>query len=123
MDLAIARQPSRNALVFLGAYKGSRWAAYSARDLLHHANAGSPRTDHPTLLVSTFVVFKLAFQVMLPLVSVVDGTMGATTQSGEPEPAIRQIWPTVDARVQWPPPALMSDEGLESLAGRFSATS
>jgi len=121
MDLAIARQPSRNSLVYLGAYNGGRWAAHSARDLLHHANPGDSRPHQPTLLVSTFVVYKLAFQVLLPLVPVVDGTMGATTDSGEPERFVSQIWPAVDTPVQWPPRSLMGDEGLESLATRFSA--
>lgn len=117
MELAILRRPLPSVAVFLSAYSGRR-AAYASCQALHIACRDGIRPDEPTAFVVTFTAHKVAFQVVGHFTK---GNMRLNDGRAGLRPALLQLWPNLCSELQWPPPVILPDEGLDALAASLTS--
>jgi hypothetical protein len=104
------RQPFPSSLVWIAGYGGSTWATWAQHSGLH---LGVTEEQRPNGFVTTFTVFRVAFQVV-----------GHFTHGGAVfddnriyAPALAQIFPLKSLPVERPPNhVVFDDEWLEKLA-------
>jgi hypothetical protein len=109
-DIRQRRSALTSNAVWVGAYSGSRWAAWARHGGLH---LGISQDEPPNGFVTTFTAFRVVFQVV-----------GHFTRGGAAlndnrllARALIRIWPPSGGPAAWPPKRLAFDDAsLEALA-------
>lgn len=111
-DVRQRRGALASNVVWVGAYCGSRWAAWARHTGLH---IGISNDEPPNAFVTTFTAFRIVLQVVGHF------TKGSgLTDTRLPAKGLARIWPPSEGPIDWPPGRLaFSDEALEALAGSF----
>lgn len=109
-DVRQRRSALASNVVWVGAYRGSRWAAWARHTGLH---IGIPDDEPPNAFVTTFTAFRVVLQVVGHF------TKGGArlTDTRSLAKALARIWPPSGDSVDWPPGRLaFGDDALEALA-------
>lgn len=110
-DFRLQRSPLPSHIVWIGAYKDNKWAAWARLFPLH---LRIPATDPPNGFLATFTAFRAVFQVLGHFTK-----GGASLRDGRPEAkALSTIWPSEGKTVPWPKGGLaFGNQSLDQLAG------
>jgi hypothetical protein len=109
-DFRLRRCPLPSQVVWLGAYCGSKHAAWASHQALH---LGISTNEPPNAFVSTFTAFRAVFQVVGHLTR---GNMDISDRRPMAA-ALARIWPPREEPIDWPPRKLaFGDDSLAELA-------
>ncbi|HZD69827.1 MAG TPA: hypothetical protein VFA45_13250 [Actinomycetes bacterium] len=109
-EFRLRRCPLSSQVVWLGAYRGSRYAAWASHRALH---VGISSDEPPNGFVSTFTAFRAVFQVAGHFTR---GNMHVEDRRLMIA-ALARIWPPRAESIDWPPQKLaFGDDSLAELA-------
>jgi hypothetical protein len=113
-DLRRRRSPLSSNVVWVGAYSGSRWAAWVSHTGLY---LGITPDKPPNAFVTTFTAFRVVFQVFGHFTKGGASLNDSRALAG----ALAPIWPPTDRAVDWPLQRLaFNDTSLVRLASSIT---